>query len=106
MKWFKYTKGLIKSATSLEKETGVGKYNLVWARYTFIVYILSLMVGTGISYFPKSGWNPLNGFALQIGDSDFDVMTLIVIITPLLCIGILVYCWKIGLVDSSFKPKK
>lgn len=106
MSWFNPIKSLVKTSISLENETGVGKYNWMTVRYTFMVYIVSIFAGTVISYTPLNGKNPLNGFTLQIGDGDFTLMTFIMLVSPVICIGLLFYCYKIGLVDSSFKPKQ
>jgi len=105
MSWLKPVKSLIKNAISLENETGIGKYNLIWARYVFITYIVSLLVDLSIKYTPLKDVNPLNGFSLQLEGFNFSWMTFFVIINLPLCIVILLICSKLGLIDKNFKPK-
>jgi hypothetical protein len=89
-------KQAIESAVSLEGTTGVGKLNQSWCVRVFVVWLIMTILGFSLKYTPAKDWNPLNGFELDLMNPSSTLMLIVVILSPLACMGILLWAYNQG----------
>lgn len=105
MKALKSFKSLFATAMSLEGETGIGKYNLMWARYNFITWVISVLIGFSLTVTPANPESWWSGLRMEIGDQSFTILLWIVLLNLPICMLILLLCYKWGLIDRDFNLK-